>query len=77
MSQVVTTTLGGGYCFPEDSIGCFRSGTRRDFVGEIDISERLQGYWKEEPLCYYFMIFSEILGARDMLRILSGIWGIS
>ena len=49
MSLVGTLTLGGGFLFPEESIGSFRSDTRRSFFSERYVSEILEGYWKREP----------------------------
>ena len=74
VSQVVTPTLGGGCIFTEDSIGFFRSGTIKDFVGERGVSEISEGYRKEDPSCDYFMGLSEMFGVRVVIRILSGIW---
>ena len=49
VSQVGTPTFGGGCLLHEDSFGSFRSGTGRNFVGERDVSEIFEGYWKEDP----------------------------
>ena len=55
-------TFGGGCILTKESIGYFRSGIRRDFVGERDLSEISEDYCKDDPSCDSFGGLSDSLG---------------
>ena len=55
-------TFGGGCILTKESIGYFRSGIRRDFVGERDLSEISEEYCTDDPSCDSFGGLSDSLG---------------